>query len=217
MPLPPFALERFFARHEFEAPHLLCASDCESMTVDELLAMEPGAAAALGALRLGYTESAGGPTLRSAIAALYSTVRRDDVLVTAGAEEGIFTFMHAALSPGDHLVVHQPCYRSLVEVARSIGCEVSPWAAREDRGWELDPDECASLIRPSTRVIVMNVPHNPTGYLMAADAFQRTLAPCRGPRYPAVFRRSVPRPGRRPRRTVFPPRAMQAIPPSPSA
>jgi aspartate/methionine/tyrosine aminotransferase len=175
MPLPPFALERFFARHEFEAKYLLCASDCESMSVDELLAMEPGASAALGALRLGYTESPGGPSLRAAIARLYSSIGPGGVLVTSGAEEAIFTFMHAALSPGDHLVVHQPCYRSLVDVARSIGCEVSPWEAREADGWALDPDELAGLVRPSTRVLVLNVPHNPTGYLMPVVDFQRTL------------------------------------------
>ncbi len=175
MQLPPFALERFFARHEFEAKYLLCASDCESMSVDELLAMEPGASAALGNLRLGYTESRGSPSLRTEIARLYMSIGRDDVLVTSGAEEAIFTFMHAALAPGDHVVVHQPCYRSLVDVARSIGCEVSAWEAREEKGWELDPDELRRLVRPSTRAIILNVPHNPTGYLMSSDAFHHTL------------------------------------------
>ena len=182
MQLPPFALERFFARHEFQAKYLLCASDCESMSVDELLALEPGASAALGALRLGYTESPGSPSLRAAIARLYSAIGPDDVLVTSGAEEAIFTFMQAALAPGDHVVVHQPCYRSLVDVARSIGCEVSSWQAREENGWELDPDELPTLIRPSTRAIVLNVPHNPTGYLMSLEAFHSTqrLAEQRG-------------------------------------
>lgn len=175
MQLPPFALERFFARHEFEAKYLLCASDCESMSVDELLALEPGASAALGTLRLGYTESQGSPTLRAEIARLYSSIDPKNVLVTSGAEEAIFTFMHAALTAGDHVVVHQPCYRSLVDVARSIGCEVSPWEAREENGWELDPDELPMLIRPSTRAVILNVPHNPTGYLMSPEAFHHTL------------------------------------------
>jgi len=175
MKLPPFALERFFARHEFGAKHLLCASDCESMSVEELCAMEPGSLAALGALRLGYTESPGSPSLRAAIARLYSSMDPEDVLVTSGAEEAIFVFMHAALASGDHIVVHQPCYRSLVDVARSIGCEVSAWEAREEKGWELEPDELGALIRPSTRAIVLNVPHNPTGYLMSSDVFFRTL------------------------------------------
>ena len=41
MHLPPFALERYFAIHEFSAPYLLCSSDCESLPVSDLLALEP--------------------------------------------------------------------------------------------------------------------------------------------------------------------------------
>jgi aspartate/methionine/tyrosine aminotransferase len=175
MQLPPFTLERFFARHEFEAKHLLCASDCESMTIGELLAMEEGAAEAFRNFRLGYTESAGSPGLRAAIARLYETAGARDILVTSGAEEAIFLFMHAALAAGDHIVVHQPCYQSLAEVARAAGCEVTAWQARLENGWELDPGDLAGLVRPSTRAIVMNVPHNPTGYLMGRQAFLRTL------------------------------------------
>jgi aspartate/methionine/tyrosine aminotransferase len=175
MQLPPFSLERFFARHEFSARHLLCASDCESMSVDELLAMEPGAAEAFGALRLGYTESRGSPSLRAAIAHLYHRTGPGDILVTSGAEEAIFLFMHAALAPGDHIIVHQPCYQSLAEVARAAGCDVTPWQARPENAWTLDPDELPRLVRAGTRAIVLNVPHNPTGFLMDRDAFRWTL------------------------------------------
>ena len=175
MQLPSFALERFFARHEFKARHLLCASDCESVSISELLSMEPGASEAFGKLGLGYTESPGSPSLRAAIGRIHSSVGPEDILVTSGAEEAIFLFMHAALAPGDHLVVHQPCYQSLVDVARSIGCEVTGWQAREESAWELDPDDLPRLVRPSTRAIVLNVPHNPTGFLMGRDAFLRTL------------------------------------------
>jgi aspartate/methionine/tyrosine aminotransferase len=82
----PFLLERWFATREFSAPHVLCASDCETMSVGELLALAPGAADALAALRLGYTESTGHPELRSAIARQYASIGPDDVLVHAGAE-----------------------------------------------------------------------------------------------------------------------------------
>ncbi len=174
MQLPPFALERFFARHEFAARHLLCASDCESMTVAELLALEPGASERLAGLRLGYTESPGSPSLREAISRLYQSVRADEVLVTAGAEEAIFLFMHAALSPGDRLVVHQPCYQSLSEVARSVGCAVVPWTAREEDGWALDVEELPKLAA-GARAMVLNLPHNPTGWLMDRTRFESAV------------------------------------------
>ena len=68
MKIRPFQLERYFAQHEFSTPYLLCCSDCESLTVDELLQLEPGAQDCLQRLWLGYTESQGSPTLRQEIA-----------------------------------------------------------------------------------------------------------------------------------------------------
>jgi aspartate/methionine/tyrosine aminotransferase len=175
MQLPPFALERYFARHEFAVPWLLCSSDCESMSIQDLLSLEPGAEDRFRGQWLGYTESAGSPSLREEIARGYHGITPGQVLVHAGAEEAIFLFMQAALAPGDHLVVHWPCYQSLFEVARGIGCEVSRWQAREEEGWAVDPAELPRLIRPSTKAIVINVPHNPTGYHMPREAFTETL------------------------------------------
>ncbi len=168
MNLPPFKLERYFARHEFRVRHLMCASDCEAMTVGDLLAMEEGAARAFEACWLGYTEAAGAPALRREIARLYTTIDADQVLVHTGAEEAIFLFMQAVLSPADHVIVHWPAYQSLFDVARSLGCAVSFWKAREQNGWALDLDELRALRRPDTRAVVVNMPHNPTGHLMTA-------------------------------------------------
>jgi aspartate/methionine/tyrosine aminotransferase len=164
--LAPFKIERYFAEHEFSTRYLLSSSDCEAMTIAELLAYEPGAEAAFRDHWLGYTESQGDPGLRRAIAAIYRTVEAGDVLVHAGAEEAIFAFMNVALAPGDHVVVHTPCYQSLAEVARGRGAEVTGWAADPDDGWSLDPDDLARAIRPNTKAVVLNLPHNPTGYLM---------------------------------------------------
>ncbi len=85
----------------------------------------------------------------------------------AGAEEAIFIFMNVTLEPGDHIIVHFPCYQSLVEIARTIGCEVSIWMANEDDNWELDIDFLRRNIQDSTKAIIINCPHNPTGYVMS--------------------------------------------------
>lgn len=175
MKLEPFQLERYFAQYEFEVPWLLCASDCQSMSVGELLALEPGAEARLHELWLGYTEAAGAPELRAEIAGLYDSVSTDDVLVHAGAEEAIFGFMNVVLEPGDHVIVHAPYYQSLGAVARAIGAEVTEWRAHPGRGWALDLDELRASLRPGTRAVVINTPHNPTGWLADA-AFFRALA-----------------------------------------
>lgn len=172
MKLPPFKLERYFAKYEFNTEYLLCSSDCESMSIVDLLALEPGADERFQQTWLGYTESQGNPKLRQAICGLYTTIRPEQVLVHAGAEEAIFLFMHVVLERGDHLIVHSPGYQSLAEIARSIGCDVSPWMAREENGWALDLDELRHLMRTNTKAIVVNTPHNPTGYLMSRADFE---------------------------------------------
>lgn len=169
--IEPFALERFFAEHEFRARRLLCASDCETLELGELLALEPGAAEAFAALRLGYTETAGGPGLRREIASLYRGVSADDILVFSGAEEAIFVFMNAALQAGDHVLVHSPGYQSLASVAAAAGCRVTGWRAEADGGWELDPAGLSTLAANGTRAIAVNFPHNPTGYLPERERF----------------------------------------------
>ena len=178
MHLTPFKLERYFAKYEFTARYLLCSSDCESLSVGDLLALEPGSEEALQRHWLGYTESVGAPSLRQEIAHIYTTVQPGQVLVHSGAEEAIFLFMHAVLQPGDHVIVHWPCYQSLFEVAKSADAEVTFWEARESTRWVLDLDELKRLLKPNTRAVVVNTPHNPTGYLMPHPDFLALNALC---------------------------------------
>ena len=89
--------------------------------------------------------------------------------ILAAAEEAIFVAMHALLRPGDHVIVETPCYASALTVARSTGAEVSEWTRRFEDGWAHDLDALASLLRPETRLIYVNSPHNPTGTQLAAE------------------------------------------------
>lgn len=171
MNLPPFKLERYFAKYEFNTEFLLCSSDCESMSIADLLAFEPGAAETFQQTWLGYTESQGSPALRAEICKLYETMQPQDILVHTGAGEAIFLFMFAAFKEYDHVIVHSPGYQSLAEVARAAGCDISPWMAREENNWALDLDELSHLMRSNTKGIIINTPHNPTGYLMSREDF----------------------------------------------
>ncbi|MDG1286283.1 MAG: aminotransferase class I/II-fold pyridoxal phosphate-dependent enzyme [Rickettsiales bacterium] len=179
MKLQPFFLERYFAKHEFNVKYLLCSSDCESYTIADLLAWDSSAQQQFHDLHLGYTESLGHPELRQAIATLYEGTTSEEILVHSGAEEAIFLFMQALLESGDHVVVHFPCYQSLGEVPRALGCEVSFWKADEDKGWALDINQLESLIKPNTKAVIINCPHNPTGYVMAQDDFTALIEICR--------------------------------------
>jgi len=171
-----FELERFFARFEFAVPYLMGSSDCEAPALDELLELEPGAPARLLALRLGYSESEGSPELRREIATLYSSSGPDDVVVHGAAVEVIFVFMNAVVEPGDRVVVQTPCFAPLAEIARAIGCAVEPWRARPEAGWQPDLDELERLLLRPTRLVVVNLPHNPTGFLPDPDWFAALVA-----------------------------------------
>ena len=161
-----FELERFFARWEFAVRYVLCASDVEGYPMAELLARADGETRALwDGLRLGYTESTGHPLLRREIAGLYERIEPDEVLVFAGAEEGIFCLANVVLGPGDHAIVTWPGYQSLYEVARAAGAEVTLHELHGVDAWALDVPRIAAALRPDTRLMVVNAPHNPTGML----------------------------------------------------
>lgn len=177
MRLRDFELERYFARWEFEAELLLCASDVQGWPMAELLELaDEDARQRWTELRLGYTESPGDPALRAEIASLYEGLVPDDVLVFAGAEEAIFALGNVLLGPGDHALVVWPCYQSLQEVARAVGAEVTRLELHETNGWRIDPDEARAALRPNTRLILLNEPHNPTGGLSDRPTFDRLAA-----------------------------------------
>ena len=177
MRLADFALERYFARWEFAVDHLLCASDLQGLPMADLLALADDETRALWqGLTLGYTESTGHPLLRREIASLYDGLDAQDVLVFAGAEEAIFCLANVALEPGDHAIVTWPGYQSLYEVARGAGADVTLHELRENADWAIDLDLLRRQMTPSTRLIVINAPHNPTGMLPDRATFDGLVA-----------------------------------------
>jgi aspartate/methionine/tyrosine aminotransferase len=174
----PFRIEQYYAVHEFTAPYMLSSSDAESVTTADLLALEPDAGERLLGQRLGYTESVGAPELRAAIAPVYETLSPDDVVVVAAAEEGIFVAYHALLEPGDHVVVETPCYESAHQVARSAGAMVTEWRRSPSDGWAHDLDALREALRPDTKLVYINSPHNPTGMSMSREVLDRVVDVC---------------------------------------
>jgi aspartate/methionine/tyrosine aminotransferase len=171
-----FALERYFARWEFNAQYLLCASDVQGFPMADLLALADDEARGLwDGLALGYTESTGHPLLRREIAALYETIEPDEVLTFAGAEEAVFCLMNVVVGDGDHAIVTWPGYQSLYEVARANGADVTLHELHESNGWAIDLDLLQRQLTPATRLIVVNLPHNPTGMLADRATFARLV------------------------------------------
>jgi aspartate/methionine/tyrosine aminotransferase len=174
MKLRDFLLERYFAKHEFNVKYLLGSSDCQSMSLNQLISIDRAnhhreqdwiaPEKELKELWLGYTDSKGEPQLREEISKLYTSISPEQVLVFSGAEEGIFTFMNSSISKGDEMIVQSPAYQSLIEIPKSAGAWVNTWVMKEENGWQPSLLDLKNKIGNHTKAIVINSPHNPTGY-----------------------------------------------------
>lgn len=185
-----FALEVFLAGWEFTAPYHMTASDIESMTVADLLALAtPEDRNALDTLWLGYTETWGSRELRAEIARTYEAMTLENILCLAGAGEGLYAVAKVLLQAGDHVLVPTPNYQSAETVPLSV-CEVTGIPLRRTAplmgpgkqargGWRLDPEDVRAAIRPNTKLLSLNFPHNPTGMLMTREDLDAVIALCR--------------------------------------
>lgn len=179
MQLPEFRLETHFARWEFSAAHHLTASDAESMSMRDLLAMATDEQrAAFDDLWLGYTETWGAPELRAAAAATYETIAPEQVLCFHGASEPIFAANNVLLDADSHAVVVTPNYQSHETLPLAIG-DATGVPLDPDDGWSLDVDRVAAAIRPNTRLVTINFPHNPTGAILSRDRYDALIELCR--------------------------------------
>ena len=138
MKVEPFKLERYFAKYEFTAAYMLSSSDCEPLTLKELLALADKESLKLwDDLWLGYTESQGNPILREEVAKFYKHVRPENVIEVV-PEEGIYMSMQVLLEKGDHVICTFPGYQTLYDVASSIGCDVTKIELDQEKGWFFD-------------------------------------------------------------------------------
>jgi aspartate/methionine/tyrosine aminotransferase len=153
----------------------MCASDCEPLTQQELVAMADTETRKLWQnLSLAYTETAGHPLLRQAIAGLYKKIASEHVLVLA-PEEGIFIALQAMLKPGDHVVAIWPGYQSLHEIPSKLGCTLSFWKPEKKNYPRFSITRLKTLLRPETRLLISNFPHNPTGALLDQADFEELV------------------------------------------
>lgn len=163
-----FKLEAYLGCYEFSARYLLCCSDAESVAMSEVLQMaSPQELSDWESLSLGYTEVPGRPALRAMIAdQLYTGLTANNILCFAGAEDAIFSSLSTLISAGDHVIVLTPCYQSLLEIPKSRGACVSEIALEEKNNWRIDFAKIESCIQSSTKCVIINFPHNPTGQVI---------------------------------------------------
>lgn len=177
MQIEPFQLERWMTKYETEVTWDIAESGIYPMTMREVIELLPeaersGALDTLLDLRLGYSEARGSQELRELLAATYVATTPDEILVTTGAIEANFLLFNVLLSSGDHVIAVSPAYQQLNSVPRAIGCDVDLWRVRQNGGFHFDLVELRRLVRPNTRLIVINTPHNPTGAMLTQESLE---------------------------------------------
>jgi methionine aminotransferase len=121
-----------------------------------------------------YPPMQGVLALRQAIAAKYahfynSTYDPDtEVTVTSGATEAIFDAVASLVSPGDEVIVLEPCYDSYVPAIELNG-GVAVAVAMRLPDYRIDWDAVGDAITPRTRLLMINSPHNPTGSVITTS------------------------------------------------
>ncbi len=173
-----FELETYFSKWEFTARYHMAASDIESMSVSDLLDLAtPHDRRAFDNVWLGYTNTWGAAELRTHIADTYDSLKAENILCFAGAEEGVYAAMRVMLNKGDHAIVAVPNYQAAESVPLDI-CEVSGVPLDLDDNWQLDIDRVATAIRPNTKLISINFPNNPTGAVLEKNRFDALVELC---------------------------------------
>lgn len=177
--LPDFRLETHFSKWEFKARYHMTASDAESISLRELLTMAgPEEREQFEEMSLGYTETFGAPDLLEIIASNYTNRKASEILCFAGASEGIFAANMVILDKDSHAIVVTPNYQSHETLPLAI-CEATGVPLEPDDGWSLDVDRVADAIKPNTKLITINFPHNPTGAILPLDRYHALIKLCR--------------------------------------
>jgi aspartate/methionine/tyrosine aminotransferase len=177
MNLQDFEVERYFAKYEFTAQYLLSSSDCDGYSMNYVLNLASNEEKEhWNTLKLGYTEAIGSEKLRKAIQNHYQTIALNEIVVSSPGEVN-FALMNVLLNAGDHVICMSPMYQSLYQVAKDLACIISFWEPSQNQSqWHYNSADLKKLITPKTKLIVINFPHNPSGFSPNIDDYNEIIA-----------------------------------------
>ena len=125
-----------------------------------------------------YPDSAGLLELREAIADKLKRENNIDadpaseIVVTVGAKEAIFATIMATLSPGDEVIVPDPCWVSYVPCIELAGAKPIYLPLSESEGFRISPDRLERIISNRTKMLIINSPNNPIGNVMSKSELE---------------------------------------------
>ena len=142
------------------------------------------ASAALAAGATFYTHNLGIAPLRAALAdyvsKLHGPTSSDHIAVTSAGVNALMLAAQLVVGAGDRVVAVTPLWPNLVEIPKILGAHVETVAlGYGERGWQLDLEQLLAALTPDTKMLLINSPNNPTGWVMSRDEQRAVLAHCR--------------------------------------
>ena len=153
----------------------------ESVGPDIRLAelLDASGQASLDEMTLGYATAAGDPRLRKAIADAHE-VNADDVVVTVGGMHALFLIAFILCSRGDEAVTTSPLFPLARNALDVVGANVHTLPLSFDRGYQLDPADLRKHLSPSTKLVSLASPQNPSGVAIPPQTLCEVLALLKG-------------------------------------
>jgi capreomycidine synthase len=159
-------LEEWMRLYYHNVDHDIGSSGVRDVTIQELRTICGFELSELDSMVFHDSESFGGRALRAALADRWTAGDVDRMMVTHGSSEAIYIVMHTVLEPGDEVIVVDPAYQQLYDIAAALGCRIVRWrlgAGGDAGGFVADLASLRELAARRPRMIVVNFPHNPTG------------------------------------------------------
>ena len=100
----------------------------------------------------------------------------DQVVVTPGAMNGLYSIYAALLNPGDEVLLPTPGFPNMDETVRLLGGQPVFYELERTDGYLPDPDRIASLVTPRTKALFLNTPNNPTGAVIPPERIEAILS-----------------------------------------
>jgi aspartate/methionine/tyrosine aminotransferase len=135
--------------------------------------LRPIAAAELGSVA--HDDYGARQRFAAAVGERYGTPK-DEVVPCLGTAGALFTAYAALLGPGDQLVVERPSYEPLWRVAAGQGVHIDFFERRREDGYAIVVEDMLSRLTPSTRMVAVTNPHNPSGVLEPASRLDELAA-----------------------------------------
>jgi len=122
-----------------------------------------------------YTPMAGIPELRNILAKKYTSAYKtavdpdDNITITAGATQAIFTCIQSVVLPEDEVIIIEPAYDSYAPSIEIAGAKGIPILLNAD--FSMNWDAVQKAVTTKTKMIIFTNPHNPTGQVWSDDDF----------------------------------------------